>query len=202
MNMCCVYSCHRVHLVQLVCRVHWDHLDPEAMRSRWLPWFNCFLYFNFSQELSWFLWGTIDIVFCSLLPGSSRSTWPSWTKGELRQFRKSCFALKEWPLALKCCNCFRPHCCVTCPQGNMGLNFQGPKGEKVCVLPAAKGRISCSTAVVTIVWFFQPHVCLWTQGDPGLPGPPGPPGQVGEQSRQPETEIQRGDKVILMVFHQ
>lgn len=67
---------------------------------------------------------------------------------------------------------------------------------------AAKRRMSCSTAVSTIVWLFQPHVCIWTQGDPGLPGPPGPPGQVGEQSRQPETEIQRGDKVILMVSHQ
>lgn len=41
----------------------------------------------------------------------------------------------------------------------------------------------------------NPCLDLVTQGDPGLPGPPGPPGQVGEQSRQPETEIQRGDKV-------
>lgn len=63
--------------------------------------------------------------------------------------------------------------------------------------PPAKRRISCSTAVVTTWWLFPPPVGIWTQGDPGLPGPPGPPGQVGEQSRQPETEIQRGDKVIF-----
>lgn len=73
----------------------------------------------------------------------------------------------------------------------MGLNFQGPKGEKVWSTTERTERSHQKVCPACA------HVCFYVQpqGDPGLPGPPGPPGQVGEQKRPPETEIQRGDKV-------
>lgn len=85
-------------------------------------------------------------------------------------------------------------------QGNMGLNFQGPKGEKVqSQMSSSNNLFSPSPPLFSMLCPPPSHhfVCVWSQGDLGLPGPPGPPGQVGEQSRHKETEIQRGDKVML-----
>lgn len=70
----------------------------------------------------------------------------------------------------------------------MGLNFEGPKGDKV--------EYKSKNTFWLIVLWSQLLIKFFLQGDQGLPGPPGPPGPgQGEQIRPPPTEIQRGDKV-------
>ncbi len=77
----------------------------------------------------------------------------------------------------------------------MGLNFQGPKGTKVCSWFFDKNNM-----IIRFInsWVFNVFLCV--KGDLGLQGPPGPPGQVGEVSGLPDTVIQQGEKVTSFIY--